>query len=113
MVVINGTDSDSASLTSGIPQGSVLGPVLFIIYINHIGIELNNLMSKFAYAKIGNLIITDCSRMSLQEILRKISECSQRWEMAFNVNKCHILQVGTRNQQFNYCIYRTIRRLDI
>ncbi len=36
--------------------------------------------------------------MSLQEDLRKISESSQRWEMPFNVNKCHILQVGTRKK---------------
>ncbi len=40
--------------------------------------------------------------MSLQEVLRKISEWPQRWEMLFNVNKCHILQVGTRNQKFDY-----------
>ncbi len=40
--------------------------------------------------------------MSLQKDLRKISEWSHRWEMPFNVNKCHILQVGTRNQKFYY-----------
>ncbi len=37
--------------------------------------------------------------MSLQEDLRKISDWSQRWEMPFNVNKCHILQVNTRNKK--------------
>ncbi len=47
--------------------------------------------------KIGNLIITDYDRMRLQEDLRKISDWSQGWEMPFNVNKGHILQVGTRN----------------
>ncbi len=40
--------------------------------------------------------------MSLQEDLRKITEWSQRWEMSLNVNKCHVLQVGTRNQKFDY-----------
>ncbi len=40
--------------------------------------------------------------MSLQEDLRKISEWSQRWEMPFNVNKCHVLRVGTKNQKFCY-----------
>ncbi len=40
--------------------------------------------------------------MSLQGDLRKISEWSQRWEMPFNVNKCQILQVGTKNQKFEY-----------
>ncbi len=40
--------------------------------------------------------------MSLQEDLRKISDWSQRWKMPFYVNKCHILQVATRNQNFDY-----------
>ncbi len=99
-VVINATASEWAPVTRRVPQGFVLGPVLFIIYINHIDVGLNNFISKFADdTKLGNSVITDCDRMSLQEDLRKISEWSQRWEMSFNVNKCQILQVGTRNQK--------------
>ncbi len=40
--------------------------------------------------------------MGVQEDLRRISEWSQRWEMPFNVNKCNILQVGTRNLKNEY-----------
>ncbi len=102
-VVMNGIASDWAPVTGGVPQVSVLGPVLFIIYINDIDVGLNSFFSKFADdAKIGNSIITDHDRMSFQEDLKKISEWSQRREMPFNVNKCHVLQVGTRNQKFDY-----------
>ncbi len=79
-----------------------------IIYINDIDVGLNNFISKFADdTKIGNSIITEHFRMSLQEDLRKISEWSQRWEIPFNVNKCHILQVRTRNQKTDYKVNGT------
>ncbi len=65
-VVINSAASDWAPVTSGVPQGSVLRPVLFIIYINDIGVGLNNFISKFAdNTKIGKSIITDHDRVNL------------------------------------------------
>ncbi len=74
-VVINGTASDWASVTSGVPQGSVLEPILFIIYINDIDVGVNNFVSKFADdTKIGNSIVDDCDRLNLHENLRKISQ---------------------------------------
>ncbi len=101
-VIINGSATDWAPVTSGVPKGSALGPVLFIIYINNIDLGLNNFIAKLADdTKIGNSVISDCDRQSLQEDLRKISAWSDRWEMPFSVNKCHILQVGTRNKKYD------------
>ncbi len=98
-VVINGTAADWASVTSGVPQGSIFGPVLFKIYINDLDVLLNNFISKFADdTKIENSIVDDRESLNLKEDLRKISQWSERWEMPFNVNKCHILHVGTRNK---------------
>ncbi len=81
---------------------------MFIIYINDIDFGLSNFISKFNDDTIiGNSIITEHDGMSLQEDLRKISEWSQRWEMLFDVNKCHILQAGTRNQKFEFYVLGT------
>ncbi len=102
-VVINGTASDWAPVTSGVPQGSVLRSILFIIFINDIDVGLNNFIAKFAHdTNIGNSVISDRDLQSLQDDLNKISAWFARWEMPFNVKKCHILQVGTRNLKYDY-----------
>ncbi len=83
---------------SGVTQGSVLRPILCIIYINDTDLGLNNFISKFADdMKICNVVLLQCGRQSLQECLHKISDWSVKQEMLFHLNRCQILQVGSRN----------------
>ncbi len=51
--------------------------------------------------RCGNVIVDDRDRLNPQDDLRKISQRPERWEMPFNVNKCYILHVGTRNQKLD------------
>ncbi len=86
-VVINGTATDWAAVTSDAPQDSVLEPVLFIIYINDINVGLN-FIAKSAYnTKAGKAVISDRDMQSLKEKFCKISAWTVRPKMSFNIKK--------------------------
>ncbi len=92
-----------APVNSGVSQGSVFGTLHFIIFINDVYVKFNNLISKFADdTKIGNSVLTDEDRQSLQEGLHESSAWSDGWEMVYNVDMCQVLQVGARNMKFDY-----------
>jgi len=107
-VQINGKKSEWGNVTSGVPQGSVLGPLLFIIYINDLETGISSDISKFADdTKIGRLVKhTDDARM-LQEDLNRLHDWAEKWEMQFNVNKCSIMSVGKGNRPVDYTLNDT------
>ena len=94
-VTVNGVKSKSAPVISGIPQGSVLGPLLYVIYINDL---LDNIESSGLLFADDTKLFRKVSRKSDAELLQKdiqlLEAWSKKWLLDFNGEKCHILTLG-------------------
>ena len=104
-VVLNGNFSDWIAVLSGVPQGSVLGPLLFLIFINDLdcAVREGNILNKFADdTKVAQVIRSDADRDSLQAALDRLVTWSNLWGMEFNVAKCKVMHVGRGNPEHNY-----------
>ena len=90
-------------VTSGVPPGSGLDPLLFILHINDLGQGLTIRISKFADdTKIGINANDESAVKQLQEDLKEIGEWSEKWQMPFNLDKCKVMHVGQRNDKAKY-----------
>ena len=102
-VVLDGTTSTRCSVSSGVPQGTVLGPLLFLVYINDMPSCIQSPARLFAddclvYKKIRSA--DDCAE--LQEDLQQLQEWEGRWLMQFHPEKCEVITISNRRSPIKY-----------
>ena len=95
-VVLNGDHSSWSTVSSGVPQGSVLGPLLFLIYVNDIPSSVDSTILLFADdAKLYRSIRCEADYLQLQhDIAIILYEWSKTWLLNFNISKCYLLHLG-------------------
>ena len=100
-VKINGQLSEPLPVTSGVPQGSVLGPSLFLVYIN-------DLVQSIQHSKImlfaDDLKIFNTSKNStlLQSDLNSLESWTNKWQLTISYKKCSTLYLGNKNPKIHY-----------
>lgn len=104
-VNVSGSVSSKSPVTSGVPQGSVLGPTLFIYYINDMPECVKSSIKIFADdTKIYSPLHSDDDKTVLQESLNNLVKWTEDWLLRFNGQKCHVVHLGKNNPNHDYTI---------
>ena len=107
--------SNSLNVTSGVPQGSVLGPTLFIYFINDLpNVVKCSKVKIFAddtkvYNRIQNTEDVNCLQSSIDEMFM----WTQKWLLKFNKDKCKVLHLGKNNPKNKYFIGENNDRVEL
>ena len=91
-----------SSVDSGVPQGTVLGPLLFLVYVNDIVSDIKSEIRLFAddcilYRETKSTVDSQI----LQDDINSLFSWSKLWQMEFNVSKCHIMYFSRSKKHVN------------
>ena len=99
-VKVGSSFSSSRHVPSGVPQGSVLGPLLFLIFINDLPTRIKSLVELFA--DDVKILVEPFSQHIAQSDLDYLSQWEHIWKLKFNVDKCKVLHCGRNNIKYKY-----------
>ena len=108
-VFLNGGCSDWIDVASGVPQGTVLGPLLFLVYINDLPDAVQCPLRMFADGKKLFTPVTNDQEVSeLQSDIDALAAWSRTWLMPFNEEKCKVLHIGPATLGAQYTMGDTL-----
>jgi hypothetical protein len=105
-VLVEGQHSSSAKVTSGVPQGTVIGPLLFLVFINDLPECVKSTPRLFAddcllYRPIRSKAVSE----ELQADLDKLQKWENNWLMSFNPDKCEVIRITNKRKQLTSDYY--------
>jgi len=103
-VVLNGNVSSWLYVLSGVPQGSILGPLLFIIFINDIDKGIVKLLKFADDTKLVGTVFSEVEIEQLRTDLKRLYSWIIDWQMLFNTHKCKVVHFGYKNSTADYLI---------
>ena len=90
-VVVEGETSTKMTVDSGVPQGTVLGPIVFLCHINDLSCSVTSQVRLFADdCLLYRTIRTQADHISLHNDLSELEKWAEMWDMPFNAKRCYI-----------------------
>lgn len=98
-MVVNGSSSNWSPVLSGVPQGTVLGPSLFLLFVNDLLSSVSARVKLFADDSVLYCHIeSSADHDKLQQDLLQLEEWAARWQMNFSLSKCYIMSITLKRQ---------------
>jgi hypothetical protein len=114
----NTQSSKYANINCGVPQGSILGPLLFLLYINDLGI-ISSKLTSILFADDSNLFAEGANLQELQNLINSEMPTLMNWlssnRLSLNIKKTHIMIFGklTTNEKKKIAVYVSGQKLDV